>query len=121
MLFNIKKKKAQGDLAPSFTISIPYSKNFRGFKRMKLTTYQDPLVDLDAIKSAPDPDAILFEEYLYPDTPPLMRVSFDGMRLGTIWSYYSEEYYEAIRSGRVSAVSLGLSETDVFLFLKVNK
>ena len=120
MLFGRKNKKAQGDPAPSFTISIPYSKNFRGFKRMKLTTYQDPLVDMDAIRNAPDPDAILFEEYLYPDTPPLMRVSFDGIRLGTIWSYYNEAYYEAIRSGRVSAVSLGIREDDVFLFLKVN-
>ena len=121
MLFSKKKKKAQDDPAPSFTISIPYSKNFRGFKRMKLTTYQDPLVDLDAIKSAPDPDAILFEEYLYPDTPPLMRVSFDGIRLGTIWSSSWAEYYDTIRSGRVPAVSLGVSENDVFLYLKVNK
>ena len=85
MLFGRKNKKAQGDPAPSFTISIPYSKNFRGFKRMKLTTYQDPLVDMDAIRNAPDPKEVLFEEYLYPDTPPLMRVSADGMRLGTIW------------------------------------
>ena len=121
MLFGRKNKKAQGDPAPSFTISIPYSKNFRGFKRMKLTTYQDPLVDMDAIRNAPDPKEVLFEEYLYPDTPPLMRVSFDGIRLGTIWSSSWTEYYEVIRSGRVSAVSLGLSETDVFLFLKVNK
>ena len=119
MLFNIKKKKAQSDLAPSFTISIPYSKNFRGFKRMKLTTYQDPLVDLDAIKSASDPDAILFEEYLYPDTPPLMRVSADGMRLGTIWSSSWTEYYDLIRSGKCTAVSLGTNATDVFIFIKV--
>ena len=121
MLFGRKKKKGAEDISPAFAISIPYSSRFKGFKRMKLTTYQDPLVDIDAIRNAPDPERVLFEEYLYPDSSPLMRVSFDGIRLGTIWSSYWAEYYDAIRSGRVSAVSLGLSTTDVFLFLKIEK
>ena len=117
MLFSRKKKKSEP--SPSFTISVPYSKTYKGFKRMKLATYQDDLVDLDAIRKAPDPDRVLFEEYLYDDTPPLMRVSFDGIRLGTIWSSSWAEYYDAIRNGHVSAVSLGLNATDVFLFLKI--
>ena len=119
MLFSRKKKKSEP--SPSFTISVPYSKTYKGFKRMKLATYQDPLVDLDAIRNAPDPGRVLFEEYLFDDTPPLLRVSFDGIRLGTIWSSSWAEYYDAIRNGRVSAVSLGLNATDVYLFLKIVK
>ena len=88
---------------------------------MKLSTYNDPLVDLDVIRAMPDPDVIVFQEYLFPGTPPLLRVSFDGIRLGTIWSSSWAEYYDAIRNGRVSAVSLGLNATDVYLFLKIVK
>lgn len=120
MLLKRKKKQNNEEVSPSLALYIPYSKGFRGFKRLKLTTYQDPLVDLDAIRNAPDPDRVLFEEYIYPDTPPLFRVSFDGIRLGTIWSYYNEDYYAAIRNGRVSKVSMAIDGDEVFLFIKID-
>lgn len=116
MLFGKKKKKE----TPSCTISVPYSQTFKGYKRLKLSTYNDPLVDLDVIRAMPDPGAIIFEEYLYPGASPLLRVSADGVRLGTLWKNdLNAEYYEQILKGKCSRVSLGLNATDVFIFIKV--
>ena len=119
MLFGKKKKQKSKEIAPSFTTSVPYSKNFKGFKRIKLSTYNDPLVDLELIRAMPDPAEVIFEEYLYPDVSPLFRVSAAGVRLGTMWkNELNQEYYDLIRSGKCKKVSLGLNATDVFIFIK---
>ena len=118
MLFGKKKKKT--DPAPSCRVSVPYSKTNKGYKRIRITKTSDPLVDLDTIRAMPDPDAILFEEYLYPGASPLLRVSANGVRLGTFWkNELDAEYYDLIRSGKCTAVSLGTNATDVFIFIKV--
>ena len=99
---------------------MPYSTGSKGFKKIRITKYADPLVDLDTIRAMPDPDAILFEEYLYPGTSPLLRVTANGVRLGTFWrNELDAEYYDLIRSGKCTAVSLGTNATDVFIFIKV--
>ena len=118
MLFGKKKKKT--DPAPNCTISVPYSKTNKGYKRIRITKTSDPLVDIDVIRAMPDPDAILFEEYLFPGTSPLLRVTANGVRLGTFWkNELDAEYYDLIRSGKCTAVSLGTNAADVFIFIKV--
>ena len=115
MLFSRKKKKDK----PNRTISVPYSKTFKGYKRLKLKTYNDPAVDLDMIRAMPDPDEIIFQEYLFPGTSPLLRV-YAGVKLGTLWrNELNFEYYDIILSGKCTAVSLGTNATDVFIFIKV--
>ena len=117
MLFGKKKKKTGP--APSCTISVPYSKTNKGYKRIRITKTSDPLVDIDVIRAMPDPDEIIFQEYLFPGTSPLLRVSADGVRLGTFWkNELDAEYYDMIRSGKCTAVSLGTNATDVYLFVK---
>lgn len=116
MLFGKKKKKE----APSCTVSVPYSQTFKGYKRLKLKTYNDPAVDLGVIRAMPDPSEIVFQEYLFPDTSPLLRVYADGVKLGTLWkNELNAEYYDLIRSGKCAAASLGTNATDVFIFIKV--
>ena len=117
MLFGKKKKKSEP--SPSCRVSVPYSKSYKGYKRIRITKYADPLVDIDVIRAMPDPDAILFEEYLLPGTSPLLRVSAGGVRLGTFWkNEINAPYYDLIRSGKCTAVSLGTNATDVYLFVK---
>ena len=117
MLFGKKKKKT--DPAPSCTISVPYSKTNKGYKRIRITKTSDPLVDIDVIRAMPDPDEIIFQEYLFPGTSPLLRV-YAGVKLGTLWrNELNFEYYDMILSGKCTAVSLGTNATDVFIFIKV--
>lgn len=119
-LFNFKKKKEEP--APTFVTSVPYSEHFRGYKRLKLATYQDKEADkgIEAFKAAATIKEITFKEYLFPDTTPLLRVYGDGHKLGTIWKNSWEEYYKAIKSGKCEKASVAFSELgDVFLFVKL--
>lgn len=116
MLFGRKKKKD----APALTISVPYSASYKGYKKLKLKTYSDPQVDLDEIRAMPDPDAIIFEEHLFPGASPLLRVYANGVKLGTLWkNELNAEYFDHILNGRCTRVSLGTNATNVFIFLKV--
>ena len=118
MLFG-KKKKKTGPV-PSCTIPVPYSKTYKGYKRIRITKTSDPLVDIGVIRAMPDPSEIIFQEYLFPDTSPLLRVTANGVRLGTFWkNELDAEYYDLVRSGKCTAVSLGTNATDVFIFIKV--
>lgn len=120
-LFNFGKRKKE-EPAPTFVTSVPYSEHFRGYKRLKLATYQDKEADkgIEAFKAADAIKKITFQEYLFPDTTPLLRVYGDGHKLGTIWKSSREEYYKAIKSGKCEKASVAFSELgDVFLFLKL--
>lgn len=119
MLFFKRKKPASVDQTPTFTIDVPYSENFRGFKRIKLDAKDDRYLDIDAIKAAPTVDRIHFEEYQYEDTTPLIRVLADQNRLGTLWKNSYPDYYKMIKQGKCTAASIGFTEWgDVFLFVK---
>ena len=122
-LFFGKKKKKQAD-RPVFSCSVPYSEHFKGYKRITISKYSDPIAEagLKRFKAAPDAKIVTFEEYLYPDTSPLMRVIIDGNRVGTIWSTSYEDYYKKIRSGKCVRASVGYNDWDnVFLFVKFSE
>jgi hypothetical protein len=118
MLFFKKKTK---EPAPTFSCSVPYSETFKGFKRIKLDTFDDRYTDLDKIKAAPTVDQVRFEEYIYKGTPPLIRVYADQYRLGTLWSSAHSDYYKKIKQGKCTNASFGFTELgDVYLFIKLD-
>ena len=122
-LFFVKKKQKQ-TVKPSFACSVPYSNHFKGYKRIKLDAYQDPAADagIQAFKNAEDAKEVTFEEYLFPDTSPLLRVFVDGNKLGTIWSTSYPEHYKKIRSGKCVKASAGYNDLgNIFLFVKFNE
>ena len=128
-LFNFGKKKSTSAAAPdpapvqlSFTLTVPHTKNFRGFKRIKLATYNDPYAEagIKFVKGS-DIKEVSFEEYIYEDTSPLMRVYADGNQIGTIWSNSWAEYYGKIKSGQCSKASVKFEDSgDVMLFVKLD-
>ena len=120
MLFK-KKKSVSSEPIPTFEMSVPYSDRYQGYKRIKLDTYKDPEADkgIQWFKAAAKVDQITFREYLFPDTPPLIRVYGDGHKIGTIWSSSWEEYYGLIKAGRAQKASVGFAGLgDLFLFVK---
>lgn len=120
MLFKRKSKKKEPE--PTFVLSVPHSDHFKGYKRIKLSTYQDAEVDkgLEAVKAADAIREVTFQEYKFPDTSPLIRVYADGHKIGTIWSTSNPELYKAIKSGRCTKASVAYNDLgNVFLFVKV--
>ena len=117
-----KKPKKKPDPDPLFVRSVPYSQSFKGFKRIKLSTFQDPLADavIEAVKAADDIDQITFKAYRFEGTSgPLLRVYADGNKLGTIWSASYKEYYNLIKAGKCAAASVAFVDAgDVLLFVK---
>ena len=120
MLFG-KKKKKKKEPEPTFVLSVPHSDHFKGYKRIKLSTYQDAEVDkgLEAVKAADTIREVTFKEYKFPDTSPLIRVFADGHKIGTIWSTSNPEYYKKIKQGLCEKASVAYNELDdIFLFVK---
>jgi hypothetical protein len=125
-LFGIGKKSKPATkpapAQPTFALTVPHTKNYRGFKRLNLATYKGPYAEagIRFVKGS-DIREISFEEYIYPDTPPLMRVYADGNQIGTIWSASWSDYYDAIRRGRCTKASVSFTDSgDVMLFIKID-
>lgn len=120
MLFK-KKRNEIKEPALTFVYSIPFTENFKGFKRIPLDVYKDPEVDkgLKAFKAADAIQQITFKEYIFPNVSPLIRVYADGHKLGTIWSTTRPEQYEMIKQRRCEKAAVGYNDLDnVFLFVK---
>jgi len=120
MLFKRKQKKKEPK--PTFVLGVPHSDHFKGYKRIKLATYQDAEVDkgIEAVKAADEIREVTFKEYKFPDTSPLIRVYADGHKIGTIWSTSWTDLYKAIKSGRCTKASVAFNDLgDVFLFVKI--
>lgn len=116
-----KKKKNPKEPEPTFTHSVPYSENFKGFKRVRLDSYQDVEADkgIQATKTADTIDMIMFKEYRFPGVNPLIRVYADENKLGTLWSSSHPAEYKAVLQRKVKCASVGFNGTnDAFLFIK---
>lgn len=119
-IFRRNKKPTEPE--PLLTLSVPYSEHFKGYKRIKLTSYRDPIAEagIQATKDADRIDRIRFELYQFPNVSPLFRVLADQNRIGTIWMDSGPEYFEAIQSGRVSKASVAWTGTgEALLFIKI--
>ena len=112
-MLNLFKKK-QSVSAWSYTV--PYSNNFRGYKRLKLDTYKD--VDsetgLKALQDRSSYDHVSFAKVPNYDG---INVFIDDHKAGTIWRDSWTEYYDAIFSEKVEKAHLKI-EGNAYLYIK---
>lgn len=113
-MLNLFKKKSAAPAAWSFTV--PHSNNFRGYKRLKLSTYNDPeaLSGIKHIAQISDIDQVRFVEIPGHNG---INVFVDKFKAGTIWRDSWTDYYKAIRSEKVEKVHLNV-ENEAYLFIK---
>lgn len=119
MLFK-KKKKVTAPAAPkpSAVYSYPQTQNYRGFKRIKLSSYgyqpaQDGIAALSGadLSNATITISVILDEY------PRAVVSVGPHVVGTIWKRNFDQF-GALLDGRVSAVRLEINDGDSYLFYK---
>jgi len=118
MLF--RKKRTAPEPKPVVVFTVPHSKGFRGYKRIKLATYKDEIAQegLRRISAADSIGRISLSVYELQDTPPFVRVEADGNRAGTMWNDSWKEYIDLIRAGRCSSAHLNVSDDNAYLFVK---
>jgi len=117
MLFKKKKPTAP---EPDAVFTYPQTKNYRGFKRIKLTSYgyqpaQDGIAALSGVDLA---NATI--DILMMDKPgsPYAIVKVGPHHVGTIFKSNFDQF-GALRDGKVSAVRLEIRSGESFLFYKV--
>lgn len=117
MLF--KKKKKPTAPAPLAIFNYSQTKNYRGFKRYKLSSYgHEPAQDgIAALRDADLTDSqisisVIMDEY------PRAVICVDQYEVGTIWRH-SFDQFPALMDGKVSAVRVEIRDGESFLFYKV--
>lgn len=128
MLFGKKKKKkskpVKKEIAPIIELSVPYSEHFKGYKRIKLTTYKDEeaLRGSRSFRATGKATRIRFAAYEFPDENTLIRVYADGVKIGTIWKYYVPEIYDLIVNAKCEKASVLVTDdtddSETYLYLK---
>ena len=99
-------------------LTVPHTDTFKGYKRIKLATYKDKNAHagIRDLGSAPI-SYVGFQIYEDPQNK-CVNVYADGNRIGTIWKHSWENYYKAIKSGKVSAAHVMINDPDeVYLFI----
>lgn len=114
MLFRKKNKEPMPDAAFTY----PQSENYRGFKRIKLSSYGYAPA-LDGIKALADADlsGSRIEVSVFGGDSPRAVVSVGSHELGTVWDRY--DAFDVLRSGKVAAVRVDIRDGDAYLFYKV--
>lgn len=115
MLFRKKPKKEK----PAAVFSYTQAEHYRGFKRIKLSSYGYAPA-LDGIKALADADlsGSRIEVSIYGGDSPRAVVSVGKHEVGTIWQH-SFDKFSALKNGKVSAVRLDIRDGDAYLFYKV--
>lgn len=117
-LFNKKKKTAPAPTPSAFYI-YNQTENYRGFKRIKLSSYgYEPA--LDGIRALTDVDLTDAEIKIsiFDGDSPRAVVSVGKHEVGTIWQHSFDKFH-ALRSGKVEAVRLEIRDGESLLFYKV--
>ena len=114
MLFRKKPKKEK----PIAVFSYTQAEHYRGFKRIKLSSYGYAPA-LDGIKALADADlsGSRIEVSIFGGDSPHAVVSVGSHELGTVWDRY--DAFDALRSGKVAAVRVDIRDGDAYLFYKV--
>ena len=114
MLFRKKPKKEK----PAAVFSYTQAEHYRGFKRIKLSSYgHEPA--MNGIKTLADADlsGSVITVSIYGGEYPRAVVSVGSHELGTVWDRY--DAFDALRSGKVAAVRVDIRDGDAYLFYKV--
>ena len=118
MLFGKKKKQTAPAAEPVAVYTYPQTKNYRGFKRYKLSSYgyEPAQVGIKWLSGSDLSDATItmsiFMDY------PRATFSVDGNVVGAIWEH-SFDNFPALRDGKVSAVRLEIRDGDAYIFYKI--
>ncbi len=117
MLFKKKKPTAPN---PDAVFTYPQTKNYRGFKRIKLTSYgYKPAQDGIAAVSKMDLTDATIDILLVTKTDsPYAIVKVGPHHVGTIFSS-NFDHFGALLDGKVSAVRLEVRDGESYLFYKV--
>ena len=114
MLFRKKNKEPM----PDVTFTYPQAENYRGFKRIKLSSYgykpaEDGIQALTG-KNLAGSDVKLS---IYMDDSPRAMVSVNGTAVGTIWKH-SFDKFTTLKNGKIVAVRVEIRDGESYLFYK---
>lgn len=115
MLF---KKKPKQEKPEKFYI-YNQTENYRGFKRIKLSSYGYKPTE-DGIRALADADLTGAEikMSIFGGEYPRAVVSVGKHEVGTIWEH-SFDKFPALKSGKISALRLEIRDGSAYLFYKV--
>lgn len=104
---------------PDAVYSYPQTQNYRGFKRIKLSSYgyQPALDGIRALADADLSDATI-KISIYEDESPRGMVSVGTHEVGTIWRH-SFDQFGALKNGKISALHLEIRDGEPYLFYKI--
>lgn len=119
MLFK-KKPKQQKQETPAITLTYTQSEHYRGFKRIKLSSYGYKPA-LDGIRALTDADlsGADIKINVFAGENPRAVVSIGRHEVGTIWEYSYGDVYKALKNGKVAAVRVEIRDGESYLFYKV--
>ncbi len=112
-MFNLFKKKSS-DPEALWTYSVPYSDNFRGYKRIKLATYNDPVAQAGLKKIS---QLATISQIRFDGIPNGINVYVDDFRAGSIWKDSWEDYYKVIKSVKVEKAHIKVDD-EAYLYIK---
>ena len=118
-LFNFGKKKTSSDPKPDAVYTYLQTENYRGFKRIKLSSYgykpaEDGIRALDGkgLSGSEIKISVFLDEY------PRAVVNIGKHEVGTIWKR-SFDKFDAVKNGKIDAVRLEIRDGDSYLLYKV--
>ena len=113
-MFFRKKKEPVPDAAFTY----PQSENYRGFKRIKLSSYGYKQAE-DGIQALTGKDLAGSDVKLsiYMDDSPRAMVSVNGTAVGTIWKH-SFDKFTTLKNGKIAAVRVEIRDGESYLFYK---
>ena len=115
MLFKKKPKQEKPEAFYVYT----QAENYRGFKRIKLSSYGHKPAE-DGIRALADADltGADIRISIYGGDSPRAAVSVGSHEAGTIWKH-SFDKFASLRNGKVTAVRLEIRDGESYLFYKV--
>ena len=118
-MFGFKKKKEQKKTETKASeYNYEQSKNYRGFKRVKLSSYGHKLSEAGiAVLTGSDLSDAAINIRVIADQYPRVEVRVNGNQVGTIWKRSNEEYYQWFKSGSVDKARVEISDGDSYLFI----
>ena len=113
MLF---KRKSSGP-KPKAVYTYPQTEDFRGFKRIKLSSYgYKPAQDGIRALTGKDLSGSKIKISIFADDNTRAVVSVDDHILGSIWERFDN--FDLLRRGKIAAVHLVVEDGDAVLFYK---
>ena len=113
-MFFRKKKEPVPDVAFTY----PQSEHYRGFKRIKLSSYgYKPAEDGIQALTGKDLAGSKIKISIFMDDAPRAMVSVNGTAVGTIWKH-SFDKFTTLKNGKIAAVRVEIRDGESCLFYK---